>query len=62
MRLPPRMKEAVPNGSAAGHLISDQMLDAMLDEYYAQRGWDEQGKPRQETLEKLELAGMLAPA
>jgi len=60
--LPPRMKEAVPNGSAAGHSISDQMLDTMLDEYYAQRGWDHQGKPRRETLEKLELTGMLTPA
>jgi aldehyde:ferredoxin oxidoreductase len=60
--LPPRMREAVPNGPAAGHLISDQMLNTMLDEYYSLRGWDEQGKPRGETLEKLELAGILASA
>ena len=60
--LPPRMREAVPNGPAAGHLISDQMLNTMLDEYYSMRGWDERGKPRAETLEKLELAGILASA
>jgi aldehyde:ferredoxin oxidoreductase len=60
--LPPRMREAVPNGPAAGHLISDQTLNTMLDEYYSLRGWDGQGKPRAETLEKLELAGILASA
>ena len=54
--LPPRMKEAVPNGPVAGHFISDQMLEVMLDEYYAVRGWDDQGKPRPETLQKLCLA------
>jgi aldehyde:ferredoxin oxidoreductase len=53
--LPPRMKEAVPNGPVAGHFISDQMLDVMLDEYYAVRGWDAQGKPVPETLQKLGL-------
>ena len=60
--LPPRMKEAVPNGPVAGHFISDQMLDVMLDEYYAVRGWDAQGKPRPETLQKLGLAEIPALA
>ena len=53
--LPPRMREAVPTGPVAGHFISDQMLDVMLDEYYAARGWSDQGKPRPETLERLGL-------
>jgi aldehyde:ferredoxin oxidoreductase len=53
--LPPRMKEAVPNGPVAGHFISDDMLNVMLDEYYAVRGWDSQGKPLHETLQKLGL-------
>jgi len=53
--LPPRMREAIPDGPAAGHLISDEMLGAMLDEYYALRGWDDRGKPRPETLERLGL-------
>ena len=60
--LPPRMREAVPNGPVAGHFISDQMLNTMLDEYYSLRGWDERGKPRAEILEKLELTGILASA
>ncbi len=53
--LPPRMKEAIPNGPTAGHLISDGMLDQMLDEYYRLRGWNERGHPRPETLARLEL-------
>lgn len=54
--LPPRMSEPVPNGPAEGHFISNQMLDVMLDEYYTVRGWDAQGHPLPETLEKLGLA------
>lgn len=57
--LPPRMKEPVPDGPAAGHFISDEMLNTMLDEYYAERGWDEQGRPKPETLERLELTKLI---
>jgi aldehyde:ferredoxin oxidoreductase len=57
--LPPRMKEAIPDGPAAGHLISDQMLNTMLDEYYVSRGWDANGRPIEETLEKLGLSQVL---
>lgn len=60
-RLPPRMKETVPNGPAAGHYISDAMLDEMLDEYYTLRGWDSHGVPKPETLERLGLMEMLTP-
>jgi aldehyde:ferredoxin oxidoreductase len=59
--LPPRMKEAVPTGPVAGHFISDEMLDVMLDEYYAVRGWDAQGIPLPETLQKFGLAEIPAP-
>jgi aldehyde:ferredoxin oxidoreductase len=31
------------------------MLDAMLDEYYALRGWTKEGVPKEENLEKLGL-------
>jgi len=57
--LPPRMREAVPGGPATGHFISYEMLNSMLDEYYALRGWDPTGKPTPETLEKLELVEVL---
>ena len=52
--LPARfLEQPRPDGSAAGSLPD---LDGMLVEYYALRGWDEQGAPRQETLEHLGLA------
>jgi aldehyde:ferredoxin oxidoreductase len=35
-------------------LIHD--LEAMLDRYYTLRGWDSQGRPRPETLRRLDLA------
>ncbi len=54
--LPVRMQEPVPTGPAAGHAISTAMLDSMLDEYYEERGWDRQGVPRSETIERLDLA------
>ena len=60
--LPPRMKEAVPNGPVAGHFINDDMLDVMLDEYYGVRGWDSQGIPLHETIQKLGLAEIPALA
>lgn len=61
-RLPPRMREPIPSGPAKGHYISKEMLDAMLDEYYALRGWDQQGRPGLETLERLDLVGVLEQA
>ena len=60
--LPPRMQEPVPTGPAAGHFISNQMLDVMLDEYYSERGWNAQGQPQPDTLERLGLTDILAAA
>ena len=60
--LPARMQESVPNGPAEGHSISNLMLDEMLDEYYELRGWDNQGIPKTETLERLSLQGEVTPA
>jgi aldehyde:ferredoxin oxidoreductase len=57
--LPPRMREAVPDGPATGHFIDDDMLNSMLGDYYALRGWDDTGKPTPATLEKLELVEVL---
>jgi len=54
--LPPRvMTEKVPDGSAKGRILTREMYEVMLDEYYAVRGWDEEGVPTQETLRKLGL-------
>jgi aldehyde:ferredoxin oxidoreductase len=52
--LPERiMKEAVPSGPIKGRVLTQEMYESMLDEYYEVRGWDKDGVPTQETLDKL---------
>ncbi|MBO3804066.1 MAG: aldehyde ferredoxin oxidoreductase family protein [Candidatus Brockarchaeota archaeon] len=54
--LPLRIKaEPVPDGPAKGKRITQEMLDAMLDEYYGFRGWDSTGKPSPEKMLELDL-------
>lgn len=53
--LPPRMREPIPTGPAAGHLISQETLDEMLNDYYSLRGWDLQGIPEEKTIVKFGL-------
>ncbi|HSB80195.1 MAG TPA: aldehyde ferredoxin oxidoreductase family protein [Candidatus Methylomirabilis sp.] len=51
--LPPRiLTEALPDGGAANYLPN---LEAMLDEYYAYRGWTQDGIPTRAKLEALGL-------
>lgn len=51
--LPPRMlKDPAPSGVAVGRVAE---MDKMLPEYYALRGWSEDGIPSRETLAKLSL-------
>ncbi len=57
--LPKRFTEQpLPEGPFAGQMITLQDLDRMLDEYYAVRGWDEEGKPTEEKLKQLGLDQM----
>jgi len=49
------MEEPLPDGMAKGKLISSEMYDEMLDDYYQERGWDEHGVPKVETLQLLDL-------
>jgi len=48
--------EPLSQGPLKGTKLSRPKYDAMLQAYYAQRGWNERGVPRQATLEKLGLA------
>ena len=51
--LPPRLlSEAAGSGPAEGKVNE---LDKMLPEYYAARGWDEQGVPTADTRRRLGL-------
>ena len=54
--LPDRiMKEPLPHGPAEGRFITREMYEAMLDEYYRLRGWDENGIPKEEAVSDLYL-------
>jgi aldehyde:ferredoxin oxidoreductase len=53
------VKETVPSGPIKGQKLTAQMYDRMLDEYYAERGWDEDGVVKTETIEKLGLSELL---
>jgi aldehyde:ferredoxin oxidoreductase len=57
-KLPPRlMEEPTPKGPPAGckAFISKEDFERCLNEYYALRGWDRNGKPTRETLLRLNL-------
>jgi len=48
--------EPLNEGGAKGQVVE---LDIMLREYYEHRGWDEEGIPKKETLEKLGLSNIV---
>ncbi|NHI83492.1 MAG: aldehyde ferredoxin oxidoreductase [Candidatus Thorarchaeota archaeon] len=50
--LPPRFFKPLPEGGSRNRVVH---LETMLPEYYRLRGWDSDGQPSKEQLEKLEL-------
>jgi aldehyde:ferredoxin oxidoreductase len=53
---PPRWySDPVPNGPSKGKLVSRENVEKLLDMYYEQRGWDENGIPTREKLDELGL-------
>jgi aldehyde:ferredoxin oxidoreductase len=58
--LPPRLlTEALPRGPSKGVHLRREDLDQMLDEYYAVRGWNQNGKPTKAKLEELSIPKLL---
>ncbi len=56
----PRFYEEPPeSGATKGQITSLEDVNKLLDMYYEQRGWDENGLPKPETLERLGLAAMV---
>ncbi len=56
--LPDRFhEEPLPSTEPPGRLVTE--LDRMVEDYYALRGWDEDGVPTPETLERLELGDLI---
>jgi aldehyde:ferredoxin oxidoreductase len=53
---PPRWySDPVPTGPSKGKLVSRENVEKLLDMYYEQRGWDENGIPTREKLDELGL-------
>ncbi len=51
-RLPERFDEPLKEGASSDNVFD---MEAMLDDYYEIMGWDEKGRPKKETLEKLNV-------
>jgi len=54
------LKEAVPSGPIKGRVLTEEMYNEMLDEYYRERGWDNDGVVLEQTVEQFELNKILA--
>jgi aldehyde:ferredoxin oxidoreductase len=60
--LPERMKRPLEDGGRAdGNHITEAEFQEMLGEYYELRGWTDDGVPKPDTLERLDIAEF-APA
>lgn len=55
-KLPSRFfKQPLSGGPTDGAKVSEEDFERALDEYYALRGWDRDGRPTEETLKRLNL-------
>jgi aldehyde:ferredoxin oxidoreductase len=52
------MNEPVRDGPSEGNIVSEDDLQAMLDDYYGQRGWDTDGRPTEGKLEELGIGDL----
>jgi aldehyde:ferredoxin oxidoreductase len=58
--LPWRMiHEPLPDGPGKGNFIGEENMTKMVQEYYHLRGWDTDGRPTAETIERLGLTGIV---
>ena len=55
-RVPERFHEPWQYGHQRGSCIEREKFETLLDEYYREHGWDEEGIPTRETLERLGLS------
>jgi len=59
--LPDRtMTEKLPTGMAEGQVLTKEMYDIMLDEYYEARDWDSDGIPTEKGIKRLSLSGLVS--
>ncbi len=62
MDVPPArwFSEPLTEGALKGTKLDRAKYDALLQEYYVKRGWDERGVPRKQTLERVGLGEVAA--
>jgi len=53
------MTEKLPSGMAKDKVLTRDMYDIMLNEYYALRDWDADGHPTEKGIERLELSELI---
>ena len=54
--LPKRfLSEGLPAGMSPGAMLPRERLEAMIQAYYHERGWNSEGVPTEETMEELGL-------
>jgi aldehyde:ferredoxin oxidoreductase len=53
------MTEKLPSGMAKDSVLTKEMYDTMLDEYYELRGWDADGRPTQKAIDGLGLSALV---
>ena len=55
-------RRALENGPHEGRTLSPEILEVLKEFYYRQRGWDENGRPKEAKLRELGLAEMMEVA
>ncbi len=54
-KVPDRFYQPWTHGYQKGSCIDKEKFEKLLDEYYDEHGWDQQGRPKAETLKRLHL-------
>jgi aldehyde:ferredoxin oxidoreductase len=57
--LPPALQEPLASGPNEGRSVDADRFEAMLEDYYAERGWGPDGRPTRATVERLGLDGVV---
>jgi aldehyde:ferredoxin oxidoreductase len=57
--LPELFEDPLPDGPAAGRTVDREAFEAMLDAYYAARGWSSDGRPTAATVDRLGLTAVV---
>ena len=57
--LPSALEEPLDGGPSSGRVVDPERFEAMLDAYYARRGWGSDGRPTRETVHRMGLSDVV---